>query len=226
MEAEELDIDLEDGRSVSGLLLTPPEPRLLYVLAHGAGAGMHHPGLESPARRLAARGVATLRYQFPYMEAGRRRPDHAKALQATVRAAVARSADLLPRVPTIAGGRSMGGRMTSLAESIEPLHGVSGLAFLAFPLHRPGTPSDDRAEHLYAIDKPMLFLSGTRDTLADLALLRGVVDRLGERATLHVVEGADHSFRVLKRSGRTAEEVEDELVEAVVEWAAALATES
>lgn len=218
MEIEDLDIDLGAGRSVSALLLKPPEPRLLYVLAHGAGAGMRHPSLESLALRLATQGVATLRYQFPYMDAGRRRPDHAKTLQATVRAAVARGSNLLPRVPAIAGGRSMGGRMTSLADSIEPLHGVAGLAFLAFPLHRPGTPSVDRAEHLEAVDKPMLFLSGTRDSMAELELLRGVVNSLGKRATLHVVEGADHSFKVLKRSGRTPDEVEDELVEAVVAW--------
>jgi len=203
---------------VSGLLLRPDDARLLCVLAHGAGAGMRHPFLEAIARRLAERGVATLRYQFPYMEGRARRPDPPGVAAATVRAAVAEAARLAPGLPLVAGGKSFGGRMTSTAQAEEPLPGVRGLVFLGFPLHPPGRPGDSRAEHLGQVHIPMLFLQGTRDDFADLKLLRPVVKRLGARASLHLVEGGDHSFKVLKRSGRTDGEIMGDLVEAIVEW--------
>jgi predicted alpha/beta-hydrolase family hydrolase len=203
---------------VSGLLTRPDEARVLYVLAHGAGADMRHRFMEAIAAALAARGVASLRYQFPYTEAGGRRPDPPAVLEATVRAAVAAAANAAPDLPLIAGGKSMGGRMTSGAAARGPLPGVSGLVFLGFPLHRPKQPSEDRAEHLSQVTLPMLFLQGTRDDLADLGLITGVCARLGELATLHVVEGADHGFGVLKRSGRTDAEVLEELAGTVVSW--------
>ncbi len=204
---------------MSALLQRPPDARLLYVLAHGAGAGMRHPFLASVARALAGRGIATLRYQFPYVEAQARRPDPPGVLEATVRSAVAAAASAVPGLPLVAGGKSLGGRMTSNAQAKQPLPGVRGLVFLGFPLHPPKRPGDARAEHLSAVQVPMLFLQGTRDDLAELRLLEPVCHRLGDRATLHVVEGADHSFRVLKRSGRSDEEVVAELGEAVANWA-------
>ena len=207
---------------VSGLLLRPGGARLVYVLAHGAGAGMRHPFLETVAQRLAERDIATLRYQFPYMEQRARRPDAPAVAAATVRAAVAEAARRAPGLPLIAGGKSFGGRMTSTAQAEEPLSGVRGLAFLGFPLHPPGRPEDTRAEHLARVQIPMLFLQGDRDEFADLKLLRPVVKRLGERATLHLVEGGDHSFKVLKRSGRTDGDVMTELVGAIVEWTAGI----
>jgi predicted alpha/beta-hydrolase family hydrolase len=205
---------------VSGLLLRPDTARLLYVLAHGAGAGMRHPFLESIAQLLAERSIATLRYQFPYMEQRARRPDPPAVAAATVRAVVAEAARLAPALPLVAGGKSFGGRMTSIAQAEEPLAGVRGLVFLGFPLHPPGRPADKRAEHLAQVRIPMLFLQGDRDEFADLKLLRPVVKQLGERATLHLVEGGDHSFHVLKRSGRTDVEVMAELVETIVAWTA------
>jgi predicted alpha/beta-hydrolase family hydrolase len=205
---------------VSGLLLRPDTARLLYVLAHGAGAGMRHPFLESIAQLLAERSIATLRYQFPYMEQRARRPDPPAVAAATVRAVVAEAARLAPALPLVAGGKSFGGRMTSIAQAEEPLAGVRGLVFLGFPLHPPGRPADKRAEHLAQVRIPMLFLQGDRDEFADLTLLRPVVKQLGERATLHLVEGGDHSFHVLKRSGRTDVEVMAELVETIVAWTA------
>ena len=208
---------------VSALLVRPPDAWLLYVLAHGAGAGMRHPFMEDVARRLAARGVATFRYQFPYMEAGRRRPDPPRILQAAVRAAVAAAREAAPDLPLIAGGKSLGGRMTSSAAAERPLEGVRGIAFLGFPLHPPKQPSVERAAHLDGVGVPMLFLQGTRDDLADLGLIRQVCARLGARATLHVVEGADHSFHVLRRSGRTDAEVLDELADVVARWGRGLA---
>ena len=204
---------------MSALLQRPLDARLLYVLAHGAGAGMRHPFLASVARALAGRGIATLRYQFPYVEAQARRPDPPGVLEATVRSAVAAAASAAPGLPLVAGGKSLGGRMTSNAQAKQPLPGVRGLVFLGFPLHPPKRPGDARAEHLSAVQVPMLFLQGTRDDLAELRLLEPVCHRLGDRATLHVVEGADHSFRVLKRSGRSDEEVVAELGDAVANWA-------
>lgn len=201
---------------VSGLLLRPENASLLYVLAHGAGAGMRHPFLETIARGLAARGVATLRYQFPYMERGEKRTDPPAVAEATVRAAV--GAAQAAGLPLIAGGKSFGGRMTSQAQAAAPLPGVRGLAFLGFPLHAPGRPSASRAQHLEAVAIPMLFLQGTRDPLAELTLMRGVAERLGSRATLHVVDDGDHSFRVLKRTGRSDGQVHDELVRSIAEW--------
>jgi predicted alpha/beta-hydrolase family hydrolase len=207
---------------VSGLLLQPDAARLLYVLAHGAGAGMRHPFLESIAQRLAERSIATLRYQFPYMEQQARRPDPPAVAAATVRAAVAEAAHVAPGLPLVAGGKSFGGRMTSTAQAEAPLPGVQGLVFLGFPLHPPGRPADKRAEHLAQVRIPMLFLQGDRDEFADLKLLRPMVKQFGERATLHLVEGGDHSFHVLKRSGRTDVEVMAELVETIVAWTAGI----
>ena len=203
---------------VSGLLVRPPDARLLYVLAHGAGAGMRHPFLEAVARALAEQKIATLRYQFPYMEQRARRPDPPAVAAATVRAAVAEAARVAPGLPLIAGGKSFGGRMTSTALAEEPLPGVRGLVFLGFPLHPPGRPADKRAEHLAQVRIPMLFLQGDRDEFADLKLLGPVIKQLGERATLHLVAGGDHSFHVLKRSGRTDGDVMGELVQAMVDW--------
>jgi len=211
--------------AVTGLLCRPADARLLLVLAHGAGAGIRHRFFETLVPLLADRGIATLRYQFPYMEAGRKRPDPPDVAQATVRAAVAAATGLAPGLPLFAGGKSFGGRMTSLAQSTEPLPGVRGLVFLGFPLHAAGRPSSGRADHLDRVGVPMLFLQGTRDTLADLTLLQPVLQRLGARATLHVVDGADHSFGVLKRSGRTGDDVMRELATRVAEWAFGVAGE-
>jgi hypothetical protein len=179
---------------------------------------MEHPFMEAVAEGLFARGVATFRYQFPYMETGRKRPDAPAVAVATVRAAVAEAIALAPNLPLVAGGKSFGGRMTSTAESGAPL-GVRGIAFLGFPLHPPGRNDDSRGAHLFDVDVPMLFLQGTRDTLADLDLMRPLCERLGGRATLHVVDGGDHSFNVLTRSGRTRDEVIDEICDAVSGWA-------
>jgi predicted alpha/beta-hydrolase family hydrolase len=209
---------VEAGVEVSTLLVRPPRFHSLYVLAHGAGAGMRHPFMTAIAERLAARGIATLRFQFPYTEQGARRPDPEPRLLATVHAAVAAAREIADGVPILAGGKSMGGRMTSRADAAEPLQGVSGIVFLGFPLHPAGRPGVTRAEHLSRVGHPMLFLQGTRDTLADLGLLTPIVARLGPRATLRVIEHADHGFHVLKRSGRTDGQVLDELATAVAEW--------
>ena len=179
---------------VSGLLQTPPDARSFYVMAHGAGAGMAHPFMQSMADALAGHGIATLRYQFPYMEQGSKRPDAPKLAQATVRAAVAEASRLVPELPLFAGGKSFGGRMTSQAQAASPLPGVRGLVFLGFPLHPAGRPSDERGEHLFGVQIPMLFMQGTRDELADLSLLKPIVAAL-PHATLHLIEGADHSLR-------------------------------
>jgi len=203
---------------VSGILDRPTEPRALLVLAHGAGAGMLHPFLNAMAARFVERGVATFRYQFPYMDARRRRPDPPATLVAGVRAAVAEARRLEPLLPLFAGGKSLGGRMTSAAQSENPLPGVRGLVFLGFPLHPPGRPGTTRAEHLDGVTVPMLFLQGTRDDFAGIDEIRPVLRRLGARATLHVVQGADHSFHVLKRSGRTDAKVLHELADAIVGW--------
>jgi uncharacterized protein len=220
----DLEIDVGPGIGrVPGILLRPPDAWLLYVLAHGAGAGMRHRFMEAIAQALAARGIATLRYEFPYISAQSRRPDPPTVLQATVRAAVAEAARLAPDLPLVAGGKSLGGRMTSGAQAGEPLPGVGALVFLGFPLHPPKQPGVKRAEHLAGVTIPMLFLQGTRDDLADLELITGVCRDLGARATLHVIDGANHAFEVLKRSGRTDEEVREELVRTTEEWCRALA---
>jgi predicted alpha/beta-hydrolase family hydrolase len=212
----------EPAGEVSGLLLRPDGARVLYVLAHGAGAGMRHPFLEKIARQLAERAIGTLRYQFPYMERRASRADPPAVAAAAVRAAVAAAARVAPGLPLVAGGKSFGGRMTSTAQAEEPLPSVRGLVFLGFPLHPPGRPGDARAEHLAHVQIPMLFLQGTRDDFADLNLLRPVVTRLGERAALHLVDGGDHSFKALKRTGRTDADVMDELVGAIAEWTSRL----
>src|SRR5688572_23781802 len=189
-------IVVESGEQVSGLLQAPADALACYVLAHGAGAGMTHAFMAAVAEGLAERSVATLRYQFPYMERGSRRPDSQKLAQATVRAAVAEASRRLPGMPLVAGGKSFGGRMTSQAQAASPLPGVRGLAFIGFPLHPAGKPSDDRADHLAQVTVPMLFLQGTRDELAGLELLQPVVDRLQPLATLQLFGDADHSFHV------------------------------
>lgn len=216
--AKQVSISLDDGQQVSGLLLTPPGAHACYVLAHGAGAGMAHPFMTAVADGLAARGVATLRYQFPYMERGSRRPDVPRLAQATVRAAVARATELASGLPLLAGGKSFGGRMTSQAQAVSPLPGVRGLAFLGFPLHPAGRPSDERAAHLFEVEVPMLFLQGTRDELADRTLLQATVERLGVRGSLHWLESADHSFHVPARSGRKDAEVMAEAIDALARW--------
>jgi predicted alpha/beta-hydrolase family hydrolase len=216
--AQTLAISVGDSRRVSALLTLPPRARACYVLAHGAGAGMTHPSLEATAGGLAERGIATLRYQFPYMEAGGKRPDPPALAQATVRAAVAEAAQLTPALPLVAGGRSFGGRMTSQAQAAAPLPGVRGLAFLAFPLHPAGRPADERAGHLFDVRIPMLFLQGTNDALADLTLLRPLVERLGPSATLTLFADADHSFHVPARTGRKDADVRRELLDALAAW--------
>ena len=198
--------------------MRPDGARVLYVLAHGAGAGMRHLFMERIAHALATRGVATFRYEFAYMEQKKGRPDPPAVAQARVRDAVLEASRAAPGLPLFAGGKSFGGRMTSQAQAQEPLPGVRGLVFLGFPLHPPGRPGTSRAEHLSEIRIPMLFLQGTRDGFAGLDLLRPVVAGLGERATLHLVDGGDHSFKVLKRTGRTEEDVMGELAETIVAW--------
>jgi uncharacterized protein len=217
-EAESLRFTAEGAGEVLALLVRPAKARWLLVLAHGAGAGMRHPFLEALAEELAGVSVATLRYQFPYMER-RRVPDAPSVLTATVQAAVQTGAKAAPDLSLLAGGKSLGGRMTSTAAAEGKLEGVRGLLFFGFPLHPPKRPGTKRAEHLRNVKQPMLFLQGTRDDLADLNLLRPICSDLGERAMLHVIEGADHSFHVLKRSGKTDEEVMRELVEKVAAWA-------
>ena len=211
-------VSLSTGTSVSALLLAPAQPSALLVFAHGAGAGMDHPFMAGLAAALAGRGVATLRYQFPFMEQGSKRPDPPATAHAAVRAAVAEAAARLPGVPLYAGGKSVGGRMTSQAQSAQPLAGGRGLVFVGFPLHPAGKPGTQRAAHLAAVRLPMLFLQGTRDTLADLASIRSTVSQLGTRAALHVVEGADHSFHVLVRSGRSDAQVLEELADTAAAW--------
>ncbi len=203
---------------VSAILQRPEESRWLLVLAHGAGAGMHHRFLEAICDGLAARSVATFRYQFPYMEAGRRMPDRAPRLIATVRAAVDTAREIAGDLPIFAGGKSLGGRMTSMAAAEDALAEVRGIVFFGFPLHPADRPSTDRAEHLHRVTVPMLFLQGTRDALAGIDEISEIVQQLGRGATLHVVEGADHSFGVLKRSGRTDDDVNAELADAVVSF--------
>jgi predicted alpha/beta-hydrolase family hydrolase len=216
--AEGLTLAIDETRRVSALLQIPPAAKACFVLAHGAGAGMEHPSMVTIAAELAARSVATLRFQFPYMERRTRRPDPPSICHATVRAAVAEAARLAPTLALIAGGRSFGGRMTSQAQAIEPLPGVKGLAFIGFPLHPAGKPSAERAEHLRDVKIPMLFLQGTRDELAKLELLQSLIDQLGARASLKLLQDADHSFHVPARTGRKDVEVRAEMLDAVATW--------
>lgn len=200
------------------LLVAPPESKGLLVLAHGAGAGMRHPFLEKIAQALGERGIATFRYEFLYMEKRQGRPDPPAVAEARVREAVLDAARVTPGLPLFAGGKSFGGRMTSQAQAREPLPGVRGLVFLGFPLHPPGRPATSRGDHLDDVLIPMLFLQGSRDEFADLDLLKPVVKRLGKRAALHLVEGGDHSFKVLKRTGRTEADVMNELADTIKAW--------
>lgn len=219
-----LDLKLNLGPhlgEVSAILNCPEDTWLVYVLAHGAGAGMHHRFLESIAVLLAARGVATLRYQFPYMETGRKRPDSPPVAEATVQAAVNQAVAAAPGLPVVAGGKSFGGRMTSGAAANGLLALVRGLAFLGFPLHPPGRPGVHRADHLDRVQLPMLFLQGARDQFAQLDLITAVTQRLQPRATLHLIEGGDHSFGVPKRAGRSPAAVMEELADTLVQWARA-----
>jgi len=211
-------VAVDDVQRVSGLLQAPGEARACYVLAHGAGAGMAHPFMEAVADGLAQRGIATLRYQFPYMERGAKRPDLPKVAQATVRAAVAEASRLTPQLALFAGGKSFGGRMTSQAQAASPLPGVHGLVFLGFPLHPAGRPSDERGSHLFDVHIPMLLLQGTRDDLADLELLEPLVERLSPRATLKLFQDADHSFHVPARTGRKDADVRAEMLDTLTAW--------
>jgi uncharacterized protein len=219
---QKLTVDTGKAGPVSALLLGPDAPRACFVFAHGAGAGMTHSFMEAFASGACERGIASLRYQFPYMEKGSKRPDPPAIAQAAVRAAAAKAAQIFPGLALIAGGKSFGGRMTSQAQAAAPLPGVRGLAFVGFPLHPAGKPSTDRAGHLAKIDIPLLFLQGSRDSLAEVALIEPVVQRLGSAARLHLVDGADHSFHVLARSGRNDREVMDEIVDAFANWARAI----
>lgn len=200
------------------LVEIPPKARAGYVIAHGAGAGMKHPFLAAVAKGLADRDIATLRYEFPYMEAGSKRPDSPAIAAAAVRTAVHEASVRMPGLPLFAGGKSFGGRMTSQAQAAEPLPGVKGLVFLGFPLHAPGKPSTERAAHLDDVKVPMLFLQGSRDELARLDLLRPVTAKLGERATLRVFDDADHSFLVPAKSGRKSADVMNELLDELAVW--------
>ncbi|MBI5320050.1 alpha/beta family hydrolase [Bradyrhizobium sp.] len=216
--SQELKFEVGSAGQVSALLTRPADARACYVLAHGAGAGMRHASMEAIAAGLAERGIATLRYQFPYMEKGSKRPDPPALAHAAVRAAVAEAAKACAGLPLFAGGKSFGGRMTSQAQAKSPLDGVRGLAFFGFPLHPAGKPSADRATHLADVKIPMLFLQGTRDALAEVSLLEPVVKGLGNRATMHLAEGADHSFHVLKSSGRNDRDVLAEILDAFATW--------
>ena len=220
--AERLTLTVDRSNTVSALFLNPPDAHTCFVLAHGAGAGMEHASMASTATDLASLGVATLRFQFPYMEKGSKRPDPPPLCHAAIRSAVAEAARLAPALPLIAGGRSFGGRMMSQAQAIGPLPGVRGLAFLGFPLHPACKPSIERAEHLANVAIPMLFIQGTRDELATLTLLEPVVARLGARATLKLLADADHSFHVPARTGRKDAEVRLEAMQSLIEWARAL----
>ena len=221
-EAKSLTIAVSADREVSALLSAPAKAHACYVFGHGAGVGMTHKFMFAAAEGLAERGIAVLRYNFPYRERGEKRPDSPKVAQAAVRAAVAEAARAMPGVPLFAGGKSYGGRMTSQAQADSPLEGVRGLVFFGFPLHPAKAPSDERAAHLSDVKIPMLFLQGTRDDLADLALLKPLVAKLGKHATLHIVEGGDHSFNVLKSFARTPAEVMTDLLDTTAKWITAL----
>ncbi|HEY8878412.1 MAG TPA: alpha/beta family hydrolase [Roseateles sp.] len=217
-ETEALKLKVDTDTAVSALWLQPPQPRAAYVFAHGAGAGMHHSFMAELSQALFDQSVATLRYQFPYMEKDSKRPDSPAVAHAAVRAAVAAARKRLPDTPLFAGGKSFGGRMTSQAQAAEALPGVRGLVFVGFPLHPAGKPGIDRAAHLAEVDVPMLFLQGTRDELADLMLLKGVVQGLGKKASLHLEDDADHAFHVRARSGRNDEQVLQSLARATADW--------
>ena len=221
--AQRLRIETGTAGAVSALLLRPPQARACFVLAHGAGAGMTHPFMETVAAGLCDRNVATLRYQFPSMEKAGKRPDSPPVAHATVRAAVTEAARCCPGLALIAGGKSFGGRMTSQAQAIAPLPGVAGLAFLGFPLHPANKPSDERAKHLFEIDIPMLFMQGSNDSLAELKLLEPLVEKLGPLASLHLVQQADHSFHVPARSGRNDRDVMNEILDKFSAWIGAIA---
>jgi len=214
-----IELDVGSAGRVSALLQSPADARAVYVLAHGAGAGMAHPFMNSVAAELAQRRIATLRYHFPYMEQRKKRVDPPAIAHAAVRAAVTEARRRLPSLPLIAGGKSFGGRMTSQAQAAAAMEGVRGLAFLGFPLHPPGRPSQDRAEHLSAVTVPMLFLQGTRDEFAQLDQLEPVCRSLGEPATLKLFADADHSFHVPARSGRKDADVRGEVLDALAAWA-------
>ncbi|TCU65051.1 hypothetical protein EDE08_11456 [Bradyrhizobium sp. R2.2-H] len=218
VETRELKLDIERIGTVSAILTQPDRARACYVLAHGAGADMRHVFMEKVAAGLASRGIATFRFNFPYMEKKLGRPDQPAVAHAAIRAAAEEAARLCPGSKLVAGGKSFGGRMTSQAQSKAPLPGVKGLAFLGFPLHADKKPSSERAEHLAGVAIPMLFLQGTRDGLADLSYLKPVVERLGARATLHEIAGGDHSFAVLKKSGRSNEEALAEVLDTLAAW--------
>jgi predicted alpha/beta-hydrolase family hydrolase len=220
---KELKLDIERIGAVSAILIQPADARACYVLAHGAGAGMRHASMDKIAEGLSERGIATFRFNFPYMEKKQGRPDQPAVAHATIRAAVEQAARLCPGLKLVAGGKSFGGRMTSQAQSKAPLPDVKGLAFLGFPLHADKKPSTERAEHLEQVDIPMLFLQGTRDGLADLGLLKPVIAALGSKATLHEVAGGDHSFAVLKKSGRTNDAALAEVLDTLAAWIDALA---
>lgn len=213
-----LTIPLPSGGTTSGLLQVPAKAESCYVFAHGAGAGMDHAFMAAIAQGLAERGIATLRFNFPYMERGSKRPDQPAVAHAAVRAAVAEASRRLPGLPLFAGGKSFGGRMTTQAQALEPLPGVLGIALVGFPLHPAGKPSIERAAHLAGVELPMLFLQGTRDGLAALDLITQTTASLGRRATLHIVEGADHAFHVLVRSGRDDAQVREELLDTMAAW--------
>jgi predicted alpha/beta-hydrolase family hydrolase len=215
-------IDVNDATHVSGILLHPPQSKACLVIAHGAGAGMLHPFMVDVANDLAALRIATLRYQFPYMERRGKRPDPPALCHATVRAAVAAARELVPELPLIAGGKSFGGRMTSQAQAASPVPELRGLVFLGFPLHPPDQPSATRGEHLHQVQIPMLFLQGANDAFAELALLEPLIDQLGERATLLVLPNADHSFHVPVRSGRTDKQIREEMLNALATWTEAV----
>lgn len=213
-----LTISLPSGGSTSGLLQTPVSAKACYVFAHGAGAGMDHTFMAAIAKGLAERSIASLRFNFPFMEQGSKRPDSPAVAHAAIRAAVAEAARHVPDVPLFAGGKSYGGRMSTQAQAIEPLPGVDGIVLLGFPLHPAGKPSTERAAHLADVKLPMLFLQGTRDSLADLNLITQTTASLGKKASLHIMDGADHAFHVLVRSGRTDVQVRDELLDTMAAW--------
>jgi predicted alpha/beta-hydrolase family hydrolase len=216
--AQPVTVGVDGSGDVSGLLEVPHSARALLVLAHGAGAGMRHPFMSNVADALAERGVATLRYQFPYMEHGSKRPDAPRVAHAAVRGAITTARNLAPELALFAGGKSFGGRMTSQAQASAPLAGVRGLVFVSFPLHPAGKPSTERALHLANIEIPMLFVQGSRDELADLALLRPTVDKLGPRATLALIDEGDHSLHVPARTGRKDSDIMTELADRVATW--------